>query len=444
MNFHILFAQGESKVEQDTLASNLETAENFPDLINSITNAQQYLMSLEVDDIINWLDQICLTWSDRNSEVQRKYANQGINFLIYWFRKKNLKEISDLALRGNRHFLDGFHKVNNTNVKLSAQPRGIVSHWISGNVPMLGMLSLIQGIITKNANLVKLPKDNLDIVPSLLASMSKVNIMSLSGDMIEGKKIVESIACIYYSSSDKTALDEMSLSSQVRVAWGGMEAVETIINLPRRFGCEDIVFGPKTSFMVIGSEKLTNIESAKKIAKKASIDASQFEQQGCNAPHTVFVEKGGAVSPKEFAKLLSAEMESTSKRIVRDPDTLPDIGKILTLRARYDMLGEAFYSKGLEWTVLYSDDDSGLADPCYFRTLFVRPISDILEVTDFCSHLTQTAGVALNDKRKEKFALSVTAKGIDRVPDIGAMTAYEVPWDGIFMIDRLVRWCKIN
>ena len=173
MNFHILFAQGESKVEQDTLASNLETSDNFPDLINSIKNAQQYLMSLEVDDIINWLDQICLTWSDRNSEVQRKYSNQGINFLIYWFRKKNLKEISDLALRGNRHFLDGFHKVENTNVKLSAQPRGVVSHWISGNVPMLGMLSLIQGIITKNANLVKLPKDNLDIVPSLLASMSK-------------------------------------------------------------------------------------------------------------------------------------------------------------------------------------------------------------------------------------------------------------------------------
>ena len=153
MNFHILFAQGESKIEEGTLVSNLDTAENFTDLINSITNAQKYLMSLEVDDIVNWLDQICLTWSDRDSEVQLKYSNQGINFLIYWFRKKNLKEISDLALRGNRLFLDGFYKANNTNIKLSAQPRGIVSHWISGNVPMLGMLSLIQGVITKNANL---------------------------------------------------------------------------------------------------------------------------------------------------------------------------------------------------------------------------------------------------------------------------------------------------
>ena len=65
-------------------------------------------------------------------------------------------------------------------------------------------------------------------------------------------------------------------------------------------------------------------------------------------------------------------------------------------------------------------------------------------VENYCSHLTQTAGVALSDERKEQFALRVTAKGIDRVPDIGAMSAYEVPWDGIFMIDRLVRWCKIS
>ena len=158
----------------------------------------------------------------------------------------------------------------------------------------------------------------------------------------------------------------------------------------------------------------------------------------------MFVENGGAISPLKFSQLLATEMELTSKRIVRDPSLLPDVGKILTLRAQYEMMGEAFYSKGLEWTVLYSEDDKGLAEPCYFRTLFVRPVSDIMEIENYCSHLTQTAGVALSDRRKEQFALRVTAKGIDRVPDIGAMSAYEVPWDGIFMIDRLVRWCKIS
>ena len=47
-------------------------------------------------------------------------------------------------------------------------------------------------------------------------------------------------------------------------------------------------------------------------------------------------------------------------------------------------------------------------------------------------------------KRNTNKFCRFTAEGIDRVPDIGALTAYEVPWDGIFMIDRLVRWCKIS
>jgi hypothetical protein len=309
---------------------------------------------------------------------------------------------------------------------------------------MLGMLSLIQGILTKNANLVKVSKDSTYVVPSLLESMAKVDIVTSEGKKLEGKKIVESIACIYYPSSDQVAHREMSLHSQVRVAWGGLKAVETIINLPRNFGCEDVVFGPKTSFMAIGAEKLTNREQATLVAKKASIDASQFEQQGCNAPHTVFVERGGVVSPVEFAEILSEQMAATAKRIARDPTVVADTGKILRLRAQYEMTGEAYYSKGLEWTVLYSDDDVGLAEPCYFRTLFVRPIDDVMSLDAYCSHQTQTAGVALADDRKERFARRVSVKGIDRVPDVGAMTAYEVPWDGMFMMDRLVRWCKLS
>ena len=443
MKFYQLFNDGEHKALADETISDLKPVENFIDILNSIRKGQEYLTKIKVEDIIAWLDEISVTWSDRNSETQKNFSNQGINFLIFWFRKKHLMEITDLAFRGNRNFLDDFININRSEIKLKAQPRGIVSHWIAGNVPMLGMLSLVQGILTKNANLVKVSKDNLHVVPMLLNSMAKVNIKGSNGKLIEGKKIVQSISCIYYSSSDDDALNEMSLNSQVRVAWGGMKAVEKIMNLPRKFGCEDIIFGPKTSFAAIGSEKLFDKDSSIKIAKKIALDASQFEQQGCNAPHTIFVERNGFISPLQFAELLSHEMRSISKKILRDPNTVIDLGKILMLRAQHEMKGEAFYPDGLEWTVLYSDDDKGLAEPCYFKSLFVRPIVDIMKVDDYCSHLTQTAGVALSDERKKEFALRVSARGIDRIPDVGSMSNYDVPWDGMFMMDRLVRWCKI-
>ena len=97
------------KTSNETLVSNLELSGNFSEVLSSIKQGQQYLTSLDIEDIILWLDAICTSWSDRQSDVQQLYSNQGINFLIYWFRKKHLLEITDLALRGNRKFLDGFH-----------------------------------------------------------------------------------------------------------------------------------------------------------------------------------------------------------------------------------------------------------------------------------------------------------------------------------------------
>jgi hypothetical protein len=443
MKFYQLFIDGKYKSSINENTSDLKEIKNFTNILNSIKRAQLYLSKIKIEDLITWLDKVSLAWSDRESLIQKHFSNQGINFLILWFSKKHLMEITNFAFRGNRNFLDDFISIDENKNKLKAQPRGIVSHWIAGNVPMLGMLSLVQGILTKNANIVKVSKENLQVVPMLLESMSKINIKGSNGKKIEGKKIVQSIACIYYSSSDDEALKEMSLNSKVRVAWGGMEAVEKIMNLPRKFGCEDIIFGPKTSFAVIGAEKLRDKNIAIKIARKVALDASQFEQQGCNSPHTVFVEKNKSISPMKFAKLLSNEMNTMSKKIIRDPNTVVDTGKILMLRAQHEMKGEAFYPNGLDWTILYSEKDKGLAEPCYYRTLFVRPILDVMKVEEYCSHLTQTAGVALSDKRKKEFALRVSAKGIDRIPDVGSMSNYDVPWDGMFVMDRLIRWCKI-
>lgn len=443
MKFYKLFFEGKSKISINTKLSDLEIEDNFSDVISSIRKSQSYLKLIKIDDIISWLDEVSLVWSDRESVIQKNFSHKGINFLIYWFGKKHLIEITDLAFRGNRNFLDNFSKMPTTETKLKAQPKGVISHWISGNVPMLGMLSLIQGLLSKNANLVKVSKDNLNIIPTLLDSMSKVNIEGSDGKLIEGKKIVNSIACIYYPSSDENALNEMSLNSQVRVAWGGKKAVEKIMNLPRKFGCEDIIFGPKTSFVAVGTEKLQDEKSSIKVARKIALDASQFEQQGCNAPHTIFVEKNGLISPLKFSKILADQMKYVFKSIPRDLGTIVDTGKILMLRAQHEMMGKAFYSEGLDWSVLYSENEEGLAEPCYFRTLFVRPIANIMKIDEYCSHLTQTAGVALNDIRKEEFALKVSARGVDRITDVGAMSNYDVPWDGMFMMDRLVRWCKI-
>ncbi|MFC1850272.1 acyl-CoA reductase [candidate division CSSED10-310 bacterium] len=412
-------------------------------IISLVKTGQEYLLTLGIDDITGIIDKVSRSWSDRNNTLQQRFGSSGLNYLLYWFRKKHLSQIIHNSLRTNRKVLDSFCETTGIPYKLKANPRGIISHWLAGNVPMLGMLSLVQGLLTKNANILKVPRQNGEVIPLLLNSFNGVVYENEAGVQIHGSELIKSVAAIYFERDDMEAQKTLSLHSNVRVAWGGMDAVELVMNLPRRYGCEDVIFGPRTSFIVIGKEFLESYEQAKTCASRSSIDASIFEQQGCNSPHTVFVEKGGQVTPLEFAGLLGDAMAETLKRFPKGELSPGDTLKILNLRTQYDMMGEAFYPSDMAWTVLYGEDDTGLATPCFNRTLFVRPVDDVMEVVDYCNHLTQTAGIALSEKRRETFVSQVTARGIDRCPDLGAMSSYDTPWDGMFVVDRFVRWSKL-
>ena len=167
-------------------------------------------------------------------------------------------------------------------------------------------------------------------------------------------------------------------------------------------------------------------------------DAVALGQRGCNSPHTIFVERGGILTPEAFAGLLGQELGRATRSV--PPDVAPqEAFQILTGRAEYDIRGQAWYSEGVRWSVFYSDEDRGLATPCYGRTLFVRPVDDVFEVAALCSINTQTAGLALGERRL-KLAEALTARGVERCPEVGQMSLYESPWDGMYPMDRMVRW----
>jgi hypothetical protein len=326
--------------------------------------------------------------------------------------------------------------------KLCAQPRGVITHWLAGNVPVLGMISLVQGVLSKNANVIKVPRANGLVLPSMIGTMADHEMQGSKGRTVSGKRLLETILCVYCGRDDVDAQNSLSMNSDVRVAWGGREAVETISSLPKGHRTEDVIFGPKYSFAVIGRD---SFEPSKldEIAYKLALDASVFEQQGCNSPHTVFVERGGTISPLDFVEALARGMEKALKRIPKGPVSADEAYAIANVRSEYRLSGEAFCSRGTEWTVVYSGEE-GLAAPCYSRIVFVRPVDDIGEVVGLIDHNKQTLGLSIDDERRESFAEQVTARGIERVTQIGKMSAFDYPWDGMFPIERFVRWVSLK
>jgi hypothetical protein len=410
---------------------------NLKEKIDDLKVAQCDLQKFSCKEIIEFIDTLVQKFVANENKFLNRYAPLGISFLLNFLRKQNLERIVEVSFQGKTEYLDDFHDSSFLTKKLMVVPRGIAVHWLAGNVPILGMISFIQGLLTKNINIVKLPKENGLVLPSLLSEFKNHTIETANGKLT-GMKILNTVEFVYCNRDDKQSQHLLSETADVRVAWGGKEAVDSVLRLPKKYYCEDIIFGPKYSFVVVAKNSL-NEKNIEEVAFKLAMDASIFEQRGCNSPHTVFVETGGEVSPIEFAKTLARGMEKALKRIPKSKVSGAEAISIANIRAEYMFSGEAFCSAGTEWTVLYSEEEE-LAKQCYSRVLFVRPISDINNVIDLINYNHQTLGVCINDGRENVFCREVAKKGISRIVNIGKMAFFEYPWDGLFPLQKFGRW----
>jgi hypothetical protein len=398
-------------------------------LIGKLLEERHYLHGLKASEIIGFLDKVGSEW--KTDAKVRKAAGQSAKYLSDLLTNGNLNLMLDTALR-KKEALDGFVPLSSGKSYYHAQPRGLVVHWIAGNVPILGFVSVLQALLTKNVSLVKASSKSYEPFIAFLSSLAKVNMRS-----IRGSEISKSIAVVLVEREDLENQERMSLSADVRVVWGGREAVEFIQKLPRKMGAEDIIYGPKYSFAVIGREFLK--EKMRDAAYRLAIDASVFDQYSCSSPHTAFVE-GGREEALGFARELARQMDFVNKKLIPKGETDP--GKsmdILKLRSRYEFTGDVFSSKNSDWTVIFSEEE-GLAEACFSRVVFVRPLKDIKKVAEYAGRKIQTMGVMLPEKRRRGFLKEATMKGIDRCPELGRMSSFESPWDGMFALDRMVRW----
>ena len=101
----------------------------------------------------------------------------------------------------------------------------------------------------------------------------------------------------------------------------------------------------------------------------------------------------------------------------------------------YEFTEELWTSNDSTWTVLFDQRGvEGLVDPTYSRVITVRAIDNILDAAEFAHNDIQTVGVALEPEKKALFVDKAAQNGACRFPDIGRMTHFDSPWDGMFLM----------
>lgn len=408
------------------------------EIVDSVKSKLEWIRKQPAEALIGIVGKAADKWL--NSPDFDFLRDKGRLFLAQWCSRDHLEKISKVGLRGNLGYLDGFQPFPDSDRHfLRANSRGLVCHWMAGNVQILGMFALVQAIITKNVNILKVAAKDEGVFRSLISAFEGLEHTTENGYAIKGDDLLETIAVVYFSRHATNLGEFLSKKANVRIAWGGKEAVETVYNYPAMIDCETVIFGPKVSFAVIARESLASEQEVKKLARRLTVDISVFDQTGCASPHNLFIERGGNVSPERFCEIMAECFPKTELQIPKPVVSVEQISEIHSIRGVYDFKGRSWGSPEMGWTILYGEQNE-LNKPVYSRVIFVHPVDNIEDCLAHVEDYVQTIGISAHVDRAMAFANKATEKGVARCPMIGRMLNFEMPWDSVFLIDRLVRW----
>ena len=213
--------------------------ENLESLIANLKSKKEWLHSQKINDLLDYFDSLGNYWKNSAS------GNFGNNLkhISEFLSRENLTKELKISLRGNFLVLDNFIQLfDDSEFLYHAQPRGISVHWIAGNVDVLGIFSVVQALLTKNLCLIKVPHDY-SLLKNLILSFKEI-----STEKISGKDLLNCITLVYVDRNDLLNQEILSKNADIRIAWGGEEAVSTILSLKRIFSLR-ILFMDQNTLM---------------------------------------------------------------------------------------------------------------------------------------------------------------------------------------------------
>jgi phenylacetate-coenzyme A ligase PaaK-like adenylate-forming protein len=343
---------------------------------------------------------------------------------------------------GSLDCLDAWRKRPGHDGLTRAFPRGVVLHVSSGNVSVGGSLSAVEGLVTRNVNLIKAASDD-PFFPILFAE--SLHEMDPDGIISNG------LAVLSWSGRQVPLHRVFQQECDAIVVWGGEEVVQEYRrDLPLR--CRLIEYGPRISFAVVGQELATVPATAEKLAQ----DIGLWDQTACSSAQTVYVEDPteNRLLARQFAAALAVSLEAFQRQYPMgrlDDSEKAEITKERQMAFAEMAMGQATLitpAKGQHWTIVEEADPTFKLSPL-FRTVTVKAVPDLAQVADLVNAygpLLQTCGLGVAPERAETVAGSLARVGVLRFTALGEMTGGFAgePHDGVYALGELVKWVSLH
>lgn len=340
--------------------------------------------------------------------------------LAFWMRKSSVMELRERFMKQTKDIVLG---------------RGIAFHIAPSNVPVNYAYSLVTGLLTGNANIVRIPSKEFPQVSIINKAIKSI---------LEEYPNVARYICLVRYERDPNINDLISGIADIRIIWGGDNTIKEIRKSPLGARANDVTFADRYSLAVIDSEQYLAVDDKERLAEEFYNDTYLSDQNACTSPRMVVWLGNSKEETKEL--FWKYEHELVKKKYEFQPImainklTSCYMTSILFAGSKINRMEDNYIVRVMvpraELRLMDLKDNSGF--------FFEYDCDDIMEIRDLCDNThCQTIGF-LGNREQILPLIASGVRGVDRIVPIGKTMDFDFIWDGYNLVERMTRTIKIN
>lgn len=375
------------------------------------------------DELIQFLN----AWSRLilKSPNSRNYPD--VVTFAFWIRKANVMDLRERFMQKEG----------------CVRGRGVAFHIAPSNVAVNYAYSLMTGLLTGNANIVRIPTKDFPQVTILNQTLLQA---------LEEYPEWQQEICLVRYGHDQEINNVLSQFADTRIIWGGDATISEIRKSPLKARAFDICFADRYSLAVIDVKTYLQRADKETIASDFYNDTYLTDQNACTSPRIVIWHTEGAdeTDQKQAADLFWHHLW----KLVSERYELQPVQAVNKLTTAYKVVAEQPEWKpccvedeevdnrlmririsALNEHLMEYRDNSG-----FFYEYVCDDLSDVLPL---CGSCCQTIGY-LGSTDMFDLLLDRELSGVDRIVPIGKAMDFDLVWDGYNMYEMMTRKIDVS
>lgn len=319
-------------------------------------------------------------------------------------------------------------------------PLGVLFHITAGNVDGLPFLSLLEGLLTGNINIIKLPKEEGGITVALLEELFRID-----------PSLREYVYVFDYSSKDIRAMKKLAAVADAIVVWGGDEAVSAVRKMADP-NTKIIEWGHKISFAYVTKAAMGKGADPNPALEKLARHICLTNQLFCSSCQGVYLDTDDMRDVYAFCEEFLPILEKTCRDnpFAFDASARLFIQAEITLDEYHRQIEKDETGKRLfrdENCSITACTDSRLETSVMYRNIWAKPLrrEEIWYLRPYKGYL-QTVALICAEQEHEELSQKLLRTGIVKISDGLDMSGYAFgeAHDGVFTLRSYTKVVSVH